>query len=51
MNQNSNPYPEMITDECSGIHVPHIAHRIWLEGYAAGREDTAAGEKRREMNR
>lgn len=44
---NSNPYPEMITDESSGISVPNMAHRIWLEGYAAGREDLAADEKSR----
>ena len=50
MNQPSNPYPEMITDEGSGISVPNIAHRIWLEGYRAGREEAFAEERRRETN-
>ena len=36
MKRNGNPYPEMITDESSGIKVPNIAHRIWTEGFEAG---------------
>jgi hypothetical protein len=47
MNQKNNPYPEMITDEGSGIRVPNIAHRIWLEGYKVGWEEIAADEKGR----
>jgi hypothetical protein len=39
MKRSVNPYPEMITDECSGIQVASIAHEIWAEGYEAGRED------------
>jgi hypothetical protein len=45
MKEHQNPYPEMITDESSGINVANTAHRIWLEGYRAGREDAAADEK------
>ena len=45
MNEKFNPYPEMITDECSGISVPNIAHRIWSEGYEAGRKEAVADEK------
>lgn len=48
MNEKLNPYPEMITDECSGIRVPNIAHRIWLEGYKAGSKEAVADEKTRE---
>ena len=48
MNGTLNPYPEMITDESSGIRVPNIAHRIWLEGYKAGTNDVVADEKTRE---
>lgn len=45
MNEKRNPYPEMITDESSGIRVPSIAHRIWQEGYQAGRqEEVSDGE-------
>ena len=45
MNENPNPYPEMITDECSGILVPSIVHRIWSEGYEVGRKEVTADEK------
>jgi len=48
MNRSPNPYPEMITDESSGIQVPNIAHRIWLEGYEAGKAPTTSGENRQE---
>ena len=50
MNENLNPYPEMITDESSGIQVPNITHRIWLEGYKAGRKEAVADEKTPEAN-
>ena len=50
MNEKRNPYPEMITDESSGIRVPNIAHRIWLEGYKAGRKEEVADEKIQEAN-
>lgn len=46
MNSNGNPYPEMIIDECSGISVPSVAHRIWAEGYEAGRRETSAEDER-----
>ena len=51
MNKHGNLYPEMIADEGSGISVPNIAHRIWLEGYIAGREEAATEGKRWELNR
>ena len=50
MNENLNPYPEMITDESSCIQVPNITHRIWLEGYQAGRKEAVADEKTPEAN-
>ena len=50
MNEKPNPYPEMITDECSGIQVPNITHRIWLEGYKAGRKEAVADDKTPEAN-
>ncbi len=51
MNRNRNPYPEMITDESSGIRVPNIAYRIWLEGYEAGREERLSDENRHATER
>ena len=36
MNKAPNPYPENIIDDCSGISVPNLAHRVWLEGFQAG---------------
>ncbi len=45
MRRSDNPYPEMITDECSGIQVSNIAHKIWAEGYEVGRRDECAGEQ------
>jgi len=50
MNEKLNPYPEMISDESSGIRVPNIAHRIWLEGYKTGRKEAVADEKTLEAN-
>jgi len=50
MNRNRNPYPEMITDETSGIRVPNIAYRIWLEGYKAGIENIPSGDKANETD-
>ena len=50
MNEKLNPYPEMITDDCSGIRVPNIAHRIWFEGYEVGRKEVVADEKTQEAN-
>ena len=38
MNRTKNPYPEFLIDEVSGIEVPDIRHKIWAEGYKAGRE-------------
>jgi len=34
-----NPYPELLIDEVSGIEMPDIRHKIWTEGYKAGRKD------------
>ena len=39
MNRSNNPYPELLIDEASGIEVPDIRHKIWTEGYKAGKED------------
>jgi hypothetical protein len=50
MNEKCNPYPEMITDECSGIRVFNIAHRIWSEGYEAGRKEVVVDEEAQEAN-
>ena len=44
MSKNGNPYPEVIIDECSGIQVLSVAHRIWAEGYEAGRKEAQADE-------
>jgi hypothetical protein len=46
MEKSSNPYPKSIIDECSGIQVSSIAHKIWADGYQAGRRDERAGRKR-----
>ena len=37
MGKTKNPYPEFIVDECAGIKVRNIKHRIWEKGYKAGR--------------
>ena len=50
MNEKLNPYPETITDDCSGILVPNIAHRIWFEGYQAGMKEAVTDEKTTEAN-
>ena len=39
MKISKNPYPKTITDECSGIQVENLAHKIWAEGYRTGRKD------------
>ena len=44
MDIKSNPYPEMITDESSGIKVPGIAHQIWLEGFEAAMAEATSDE-------
>jgi hypothetical protein len=44
MSKISNPYPEMITDECSDTRISNIKHKIWAEGYEAGRSDEQADE-------
>ena len=46
MKRNGNPYPKTITDEGSGTQVPNIAHRIWWEGYEAGRNEAIITEER-----
>jgi hypothetical protein len=48
MNRDLNPYPETIIDDSSGISVPNLAYRIWLEGYEAGRESASLDESQRE---
>ena len=50
MDIKSNPYPELITDESSGIEVPNIAYRIWLEGYEAAMAESTSHEKYCEDN-
>jgi len=35
---SKNPYPKTLVDETSGIEVPDSRHRIWAEGYRAGRK-------------
>ena len=44
MDIKSNPYPEMITDESSGIQVPNIAYRIWREGFNAALEESTSDD-------
>jgi len=39
MNRAKNPYPEFLIDEASGLEVPDIRHKIWAEGYNAGKKD------------
>ena len=39
MSKSKNPYPEFLTDEASGIKVLDSRHRIWGEGYKAGKEN------------
>ena len=39
MNTSQNPYPELLIDEVSGIEVPDTRHKIWAEGYKAGRKN------------
>ena len=48
MNSDFNPYPATVIDDSSGIIVPNLAHRIWLEGYQAGRESASSDESQRE---
>jgi len=50
MNEKRIPYPEMITDESSGIQVTNMAYRIWSEGYEAGRKAAVADENAQETN-
>lgn len=38
MSMSKNPYPEFLVDEVSGIEVLDTRHRIWTEGYEAGRK-------------
>jgi len=42
MNTSQNPYPELLIDEVSGIEVPDTRHKIWAEGYQAGRKSRQA---------
>ena len=39
MERNRNPYPKFLADDVSGIQVLDIRHRIWAEGYQAGKKD------------
>ena len=39
MKRYKNPYPGLLIDEVSGIEVPDIRHKIWAEGYNAGKRD------------
>ena len=38
--KRSNPYPEFLIDEASGIQVRDLRHELWAEGYEAGRKDS-----------
>lgn len=38
MNTTQNPYPELLIDEVSGVEVSDTRHRIWADGYKAGRK-------------
>jgi len=38
MAEAKNPYPKIMVDEASGVEVSDIRHRVWAEGYAAGRQ-------------
>jgi hypothetical protein len=42
MNKSKNPYPKFLIDEASGIEVTDFKHKIWAEGYKAGRKDSSA---------
>ena len=33
-----NPYPQYLTDNCSGLQVLNMKHQIWAEGYQAGKK-------------
>lgn len=33
----NNPYPKFLIDEVSGVEMPDIRHRIWAQGYRAGK--------------
>jgi hypothetical protein len=48
MNRDLNPYPATIIDDSSGISVSNLAHRIWLEGYEAGRESASPDDSKQE---
>ena len=39
MNGGRNPYPEFLIHEVPGIEVLDIRHKIWPEGYKAGKKD------------
>ncbi len=41
LNRSKNPYPKFLIDEASGIEVTDIRHKIWAEGYIAGRKENA----------
>ena len=47
MGKSRNPYPKIITDECSGIQVLSNEHKIWAEGYEAGRKDERVNKGQR----
>ena len=33
-----NPYPQYLTDDCSGLQVLNMKHQIWAEGYQVGKK-------------
>ena len=47
MRKSRNPYPRIITDECSGLQISNTAHKIWAEGYKAGRKDEHINKDKR----
>jgi len=39
MNTSKNPHQEFSVDDISRIQLPDTRHKIWAEGYEAGRKD------------
>jgi hypothetical protein len=39
MKKTKNPYPQLMTDEVSGVQVPDIRHEIWADGYRVGQRE------------
>ena len=39
MNKGKHPYPDFLIGEVSRVEVPDTRHKIWGEGYKAGKQD------------